>query len=166
MMVFLYAFLAGLVGAVIMDISDIYAHKLGISSGVTVAQIGRWVLFMANGVTVHDDIRNTPTQKNEVKIGWIFHFVVGGGLVGVCYPLSFMVMQIPLPQHHLLPGVLFGLVTSLLPWLLLLPSFGWGWFGLRAPKGAIPLVASTISHISYGIGLGLVMNLALNGQVI
>lgn len=165
MMILLYAFLGGVVGAVLMDITDIYAHKLGISSGVTVAQIGRWVLCMGDGVLVHEDIRYTLPRKNEVRTGWIFHFVVGGGLVGLCYPLIFMMMPIPLPQHHMLPGLLFGLATSLLPWMILLPSFGWGCFGRRAPKGAIPLVASTISHISYGIGLGLVMNLAINGRL-
>lgn len=165
MVVLFFAFLGGVVGAVLMDITDIYAHKFGISSGVTVAQIGRWVLCMGDGVLVHEDIRNTRSRKNEIKTGWVFHFVVGGGLVGLCYPLIFMLTSISMPQNHLLTGLLFGLATSLLPWLILLPSFGWGWFGLRAPKGANPLLASTISHAAYGIGLGLVMNLALNGRL-
>ncbi len=51
-------------------------------------------------------------------------------------------------------GVAYGAVTSLLPWLLLLPAFGWGWFGRRGPVGSNALLASTVSHLPYGLGVG------------
>jgi hypothetical protein len=63
----------------------------------------------------------------------------------------------PPPLRHLLGGVLFGLATSLLPWFVLLPSFGWGLFGRRGPRGSNALLASTLSHIPYGLGVGAVM---------
>ncbi len=160
-----FALLGGIVGAIMMDITDIYAHKLGITSGVKVAHIGRWVLGMGQGVYWYADIDQAEPLPREVRAGWIFHFVVGGAVVGLGYPLYFLLMGQALPEHNLLPGLIYGLATSLLPWLILLPAFGWGLFGLRAPKGAIPLLASTISHIPYGIGIGLVMNLGLHGRL-
>ena len=63
------------------------------------------------------------------------------------------------PAHQLWGGLMFGAVTSLLPWLVLLPAFGWGWFGRRGPRGANALLASTVSHIPYGLGVGVVMAL-------
>jgi len=44
-----------------------------------------------------------------------------------------------------------------LPWFVLLPAFGWGWFGRRGPLGANALLASPLSHIPYGLGIGAVM---------
>lgn len=162
----LIAMLGGIAGAVMMDCTDIVANRLGLTSGVQVAHIGRWVLCMKNGVFTHANIKHTPALPNEVKAGWIFHFVVGGAVVGTAYPLCFLLAGEPFPEHNLLPGLVFGLATSLLPWLLLLPCFGWGLFGTRAPGSAIPLLASTVSHIPYGIGVGLTMNLGLHGRLL
>ncbi|MDD2776686.1 MAG: hypothetical protein PHU06_12080, partial [Gallionella sp.] len=50
-----------------------------------------------------------------------------------------------------------GPLYCLLPWLVLLPSFGWGVLGRRAPKGSNALLASTLSHIPYGFGVGAVI---------
>lgn len=162
----LVAMAGGIVGALMMDGTDIVAHRLGLTSGVTVAHIGRWVLGMKNGVFTHANIEHSPALPDEVKAGWIFHFVIGGAVVATAYPLYFLLAGAPFPEHNLLPGLVFGLATSLLPWLLLLPCFGWGFFGTRAPAGAIPLLASTVSHIPYGVGVGLAMNLGLHGRLL
>jgi hypothetical protein len=50
------------------------------------------------------------------------------------------------------------------PWLLLLPAFGWGWFGRRGPRWSNALLANTVSHIPYGLGVGVVMALGLSLQ--
>jgi hypothetical protein len=158
--VFLLAFLGGLVGAVLMDVTETWAARVGISSGVTVALVGRWFLFLLKGQVRHANILTSPVQPREIKAGWIFHFLIGGGAVALLYPLFFMLAGRPLPAEPLLGGVVFGLATSLLPWFILLPSFGWGLFGRRGPKGANALLASTLSHVPYGLGIGLVMTLA------
>ena len=44
-------------------------------------------------------------------------------------------------------------------WLLLLPAFGWGWLGHRGPRRSNALLASTVSHVPYGLGVGAVMAL-------
>jgi len=51
------------------------------------------------------------------------------------------------------------LATSALPWFILLPSFGWGMFGRRGPHGSNALLASTLSHLPYGLGVGAVIAL-------
>lgn len=161
MEVFFWAFLGGIVGAVLMDITETLAAKCGISSGVNIALVGRWFLGLLRGQFIHTNILNSQRQPNEVKVGWAFHFLIGGGGVALIYPLLFQTMSLPLPGNHLFAGLAFGLVTSLLPWLILLPSFGWGAFGVRGPQGANALLASTLSHIPYGLGVGAIVALGL-----
>jgi hypothetical protein len=161
MEIFILAFLGGIVGAVLMDMTETCAAKIGISSGVNIALVGRWFLSLLQGKFIHADIRATPVLPLEVKAGWAFHFLIGGGGVALIYPLYFTATGQALPGHHLLGGMLFGLATSLLPWFVLLPSFGWGWFGKRGPQGSNALLASTLSHIPYGLGIGLVLSAGL-----
>lgn len=156
-----WAFLGGLVGAVLMDITETYAARIGITSGVNIALVGRWFIGLLRGRLTHEDIRESTPHPHEVKAGWGFHFIIGGGAVALIYPLFFKASGLPLPASHLLGGILFGLATSILPWFILLPSFGWGLFGRKGPDGSNALVASTLSHIPYGLGVGSVMALAL-----
>ena len=147
MELFGWAFAGGLFGAVLMDITETYAARFGITSGVDVALVGRWFLGLLHGQFAHTDIRNAEASPHEVKAGWIFHLLVGGGGVAMLYPMFYLATGWPLPSSHVLGGVLFGLATSLLPWFILLPSFGWGLFGRRGPSGSNALLASTLSHI-------------------
>lgn len=157
MNIFPLAFLGGIVGAVLMDITEMAAARIGITSGVNIALVGRWFIGLARGQWVHADILHAPSSSHEVGVGWAFHLLVGGGGVALMYPLLLMDTGLALPTHHLLGGVPFGLATSLLPWFILLPAFGWGWFGRRGPRGSNALLASTLSHIPYGWGVGAVI---------
>jgi hypothetical protein len=156
---FVLAFLGGIVGAVLMDITESMAARIGLTSGVNVALVGRWALGLMRGQWVHADIVHSPERPGEVRMGWAFHLLVGGGGVALMYAAFVHSVGFVAPTHHLWGGVVFGAVTSLLPWLVLLPAFGWGWFGRRGPQGSNALLASTVSHIPYGLGVGAVMAL-------
>jgi hypothetical protein len=142
-----------------MDITETLAARVGLTSGVSVALVGRWALGLLRGQWAHADIACSPARPGEVQAGWVFHLLVGGGGVALLYAASAHAAGWAAPTHHLWGGVAFGAATSLLPWLLLLPAFGWGWFGRRGPRGSNALLASTVSHIPYGLGVGVVMAL-------
>lgn len=114
-----WAFLGGIVGAVLMDVTETYAAKIGITSGVNIALVGRWFLGLLRGQLTHTNILDSKPFPQEVKTGWAFHFLVGGGGVALIYPLFFQATGLPLPSNHFLGGLLFGLATSLLPWFVL-----------------------------------------------
>lgn len=161
MEVLLWAYLGGIAGAVLMDIAEGLAGRAGITSGVSVALVGRWFLGLRRGQWRHRDIRAPAAQPGEVAAGWVFHLCIGGGAVALFYPLSFWLGGLALPDNHLWGGLLFGLATCLLPWLVLLPAFGWGLGGRRGPAGSNALLASVLSHIPYGLGVGAVMTAGL-----
>jgi hypothetical protein len=158
---FVLAFLGGIVGAVLMDITEMLAARAGVTSGVNVALVGRWAVGLGRGQWAHADIARSPARPGEVPMGWAFHLLVGGGGVALLYTAFVRHAGITEPSHHLWGGVMFGVATSLLPWLVLLPAFGWGWFGRRGPRGSNALLASTVSHIPYGLGVGAVMALGM-----
>jgi hypothetical protein len=163
MEIFVWSFIGGLVGAVLMDVTETYAAKAGIRSGVNIALVGRWFLGLLRGQLAHTNILDAKPLPQEVKAGWLFHFIIGGGGVALFYPLFFQILGPQLAGNHVLGGLLFGLATSLLPWFVLLPSFGWGLFGRRGPQGSNALLASTLSHIPYGLGVGGVIALGWHG---
>ena len=156
---FVLAYVGGIVGAVLMDITETFAARAGLTSGVNVALVGRWALGLLRGQWAHADIACSPARPGEARMGWAFHFLVGGGAVALLYAAFVHAAGFNLPIQHLWGGVMSGAATSLLPWLLLLPAFGWGWFGRHGPRGSNALLASTVSHIPYGLGVGVVMAL-------
>lgn len=161
---FALAFLGGIFGAVLMDITETAMARVGIRSGVNVALVGRWFLGLTRGRLAHTDIQSAPSVPGESGLGWAFHLLVGGGGVALIYPAVMLATGVPSPDHPILAGLTFGLVTSLLPWFVLLPAFGWGWFGRRGPAGANALLASPLSHIPYGLGVGAVVALGRGFQ--
>jgi hypothetical protein len=115
---------------------------------------------MLSGHFVHKNILESNPVKNEVSAGWIFHYVLGA-VVALTYPLLYLALNVPMPGNHLIPGLLWGLATTALPWLTNFPGFGWGFFGVRAPKGTRPLIAPAIAHACYGLGLGFVLTMTV-----
>ena len=152
---FVLAYAGGIAGAVLMDLTEKLAARAGVTSGVSVALVGRWSWGLLHGQWAHADIARSPAWPGEVRMG----FLIGGGAVALLLAAALPAMGAQHPAHLILAGVLFGLLTSLLPWLVLLPAFGWGWFGRRGPPGANALVASPLSHIPYGLGVGVVLAL-------
>ena len=83
---FILAYVGGIVGAVLMDITETLAARAGLTSGVSVALVGRWALGLLRGQWVHADIARSPERPGEVRMGWAFHFLVGGGGVACSMP--------------------------------------------------------------------------------
>lgn len=120
--------------------------------------IGRWSLGILHGKFIHENIRESDTFKNEKAVGLICHYVIGGALA-LTYPAVFLGFGLALPGNNLIPGLIWGLVTTLLPWLVLFPGFGWGFFGAKSPGNVTPLIGPAVEHSIYGLGLGIVLNM-------
>ena len=159
MTLFIWAFIAGLAGTYVMDLMGGFAAKRGITAGADISHVGRWALGMLQRRFVHADIAESPSVENEVKAGWYFHYLIGGGAVALFYPLLFLIPQIPVPVNHLLYGLLYGVITLPLLWFVMLPAFGWGLFGKNGPPGSRVVLAGVLTHLAYGFGIGVVMTL-------
>ena len=88
----------------------------------------------------------------------MFHYFTGGA-VALTYPAIFLGLHTAVPENNLIPALVWGLVTALLPWLVLFPGFGWGFFGVRSPGNVRPLLSPAVEHSVYGLGMGIVLNI-------
>lgn len=149
------ASLGGIVGTAAMDAIKYVGHKARLIGGVRMDMLGRWSLGMLDGKFVHEDIHASPPRDGENLAGWIFHYLTGV-IVAWFYPLFVLVVGLVVNPPQMSSAILFGLSTSVLPWFMVYPAFGKGWFGSRAPKAARPILTSIVSHTFYGAGIGAV----------
>jgi hypothetical protein len=148
------ASIGGIVGTAAMDAAKYVGHKLHLIGGVRMDMLGRWALGMLVGRFVHADIHESPSYPGEIPAGWIFHYFTGV-IVAWLYPFFVLAAGLSSPPR-LDSAVVFGLCTSVLPWFMVYPAFGKGWFGSKAPKAARPILTSIVSHTFYGAGIGAV----------
>ena len=55
------------------------------AADVSVALVGRWALGLLRGQWAHADIARSPARPGEVRMGWAFHVLIGGGGVALLY---------------------------------------------------------------------------------
>src|SRR6185436_9092354 len=112
--------------------------------------VGRWLRTMPAGIFKHSNIASAPRKSAECTVGWIAHY-----MIGVTFAIAFLALagsnwfQYP----TLIPAILFGIVTVLMPFFIMQPALG---LGLAASKTSNPTQArlrSLMNHISFGMGL-------------
>jgi hypothetical protein len=112
--------------------------------------VGRWLRHMPQGTFVHASIATAPQQRSECAVGWIAHYVIG-----IVYALV-LVALMPvgwLARPTVLPAVLFGMGSVLVPYLVMQPSFGLGIAASRAPRPVQARLRSLMAHTAFGVGL-------------
>ena len=120
--------------------------------------VGRWLLYMPEGIFRHSSITSTPQKRAECMVGWIAH-----DMIGITFAIAFLALAGNdwLQYPTLIPAITFGVVTVLIPFFIMQPAFG---LGLAASKTSNPTQArlrSLMNHTSFGIGLylfGLLIN--------
>lgn len=112
--------------------------------------VGRWFCHMPNGTLMHASIASAPRRRGECAVGWIAHYVIG-----TVYALVLVasVSGSWLAQPTLLPALLFGIFSVLVPYLIMQPSFGLGIAASRAPQPMQARLRSLMAHTTFGVGL-------------
>jgi len=143
----------GAAATVTMDVAWTAWRLLGgarVSDKVGPEVLGRWTGHLRQGQLRHDDIRETPPLGNEAAVGMAVHYATGVALAGAYFAMLRMLKIKPSTPVALA----YGTATGALPWLVLYPAYGYGWFGLREePKGAL-IATSAIGHVVFGLGIG------------
>ncbi len=145
------AIIVGIVATFVLDI----AAAAGIAAGVfRLPAFGRWFLYFLRGKFRHDDIEKSAALPGENVLTLPLHYLAGMGLVAL-YLL--LVDWTPLEAGDFVVAVLYGLSTSLIPLLIMLPSMGYGLLGLRGHPRFAWLRQILAMHVAYGIGIGVGM---------
>lgn len=124
-----------------------YAFKIAPSN---FCLVGRWVLYMPEGIFKHSNIISTPHKSMECIIGWIAHY-----LTGIAFAFMFLVFvgNNWIQSPNVISALIFGVITVSAPFFIMQPAFG---LGAAASKTKNPIDArlrSLMNHTAFGFGL-------------
>lgn len=148
--------LIGAGATVLMDAWLMLLQRLKVPT-LNFAYIGRWI---GNGPGLRwarDGIAKAPPVRGELLLGWLAHYAIGvlfaALLVGVC---GMEWARAP----TLVPAVLIGIATVLIPLFIMQPAMGAGIASSRTPKPLLNVLKSLANHAVFGMGLYLAALLA------
>ncbi len=145
--------LLGSFATLFMDLSAKLLSRLKIIQPVIESRIvGRWVLYMLKGKFIHKDITKTPELEYENKAAILAHY-----LIGIVLAFIYLVFKelLPAAQIQFVTPIIFGLLTTLLPWLWLYPSIGLGFLAFKTERTSTYLITSTVNHFNFGLGFAI-----------
>jgi len=147
---FLSAVVVGLGATLFMDIWALFLKHAFHVPLANYCLVGRWFRHMPEGTFMHTSIVNASRKRFECTVGWIAHYVIGA-----LYALALVALVSGgwLARPTLLPAVLFGVGTVLVPFFVMQPSFGFGIAASRAPNPTQARLRSLVAHTAFGVGL-------------
>ena len=114
------------------------------------ALVGRWVAWMPRGVFVHRPIAATPSIRGELAIGWGFHYVVGIAYAALYLAITRLVLA---SGPTLISALVFAMALLVVPWLVMQPALGLGFFAAKTPHPNVTRIISISGHAAFGAGL-------------
>lgn len=149
--------LTGVGATLVMDLWSWLLRRVYGVSGLDYRLVGRWLGHMAQGRFRHDGIARAAPVPAEAALGWAAHYGLGIGFAALLIAIT--AGQGWLQAPTLLPALIFGLVSVMLPYLVMQPAFGSGIAGARTPDPTATRLRSLITHLVFGFGLYLAASL-------
>ena len=144
------AITVGLGATLFMDACALFLNRAFSIPAANYCLVGRWLRHMPEGTFMHASIAAAPQKRAECTVGWIAHYVIG-----TVYALAFVALVSGswLARPTLLPAMLFGIGSVLVPYLIMQPSFGLGIAASRTPNPMQARLRSLMAHAAFGAGL-------------
>lgn len=118
--------------------------------------IGRWAMYILKGKPRQADIDKAPAVKGEGAVSLPAHYFTG---IVLAVPYLFLLDWFPLDPGNILVAIVYGLGTSLVPLLIMLPFMGYGLFGMGRTRNTFWLRQILVIHLAYGAGIGIALRL-------
>ncbi len=147
--------IAGVVSTLAMDVVAVVGTALHV---MKIPAYGRWFLYGLRGTFRHADIDRAAALRGENALMLPLHYLAGI-LLATAYLLLLDVSNLGLGNFWL--ATAFGAASSLIPFLIMLPSMGYGLFGLRHARDLFWFRQIILMHLAWGVGLGIAVLLFL-----
>lgn len=147
---FLESFVIGIGATLCIDVWAMFLRAGFDVRSLDYCLLGRWMLHMPDGRIRHDSIASSSAKSRECSIGWTAHYSIG-----VAFAVLF-IGAMPdgwLTRPTLLPALVFGVITVVVPMLIMQPAFGLGIAASRTPNPLAARLKSLTTHAIFGIGL-------------
>ena len=144
------ATLIGLGATLLIDLWALFLRRSFNIPSLSYCLLGRWLLHMPGGTMVHRSIAAAAGKPHECMLGWVAHY-----LIGTAFALVFVFLASGswLERPTLLPALAFGVATTLVPYLVMQPSFGLGFAASKTPSPNRARLKSLMTHTVFGVGL-------------
>jgi hypothetical protein len=144
------AILIGAGATILLDIWNLILKMLFKVPPPNWAMVGRWFTHASKGTFIHESIAKATPVKNELAIGWIFHYVVGI-LFAAALLMIWGIAWTVTPTF--IPALIVGLVTVGCGWFILQPGMGLGVAASKLPNAVNIRLRGILGHIIFAIGL-------------
>ena len=116
------------------------------------AVVGRWTIaLLTSGQLIARDIESQPIRRNELGVGWFVHYSIA-----VVYAAIFMLlMRANILAAEFADGLLFGVISVVVPWFFFLPCLGKGIMGRLTPNPQLVCALALMMHSIFGVAIGL-----------
>jgi hypothetical protein len=141
---------AGVTATLFMDLWQRLLHAVAGIPPSNWALVGRWFVQASRGTFFHDAIAKKPEAKHELAIGWAGHYATGI-VYGVVYVLMIVEFLGLLPSIR--NGLVFGVVSVVVPWFFFMPAMGVGVLAKNAPNRPLACGLALAGHTVFGVGL-------------
>ena len=146
----IYSVIIGVGATIFMDLYAVFIKRFFNIQSLDFAIVGRWVGNFKNGIFTHQNILQSEKIKGERTIGWISHYAIG---ISFAF-LLFLICGIDWVNNPtFLPCIIIGLATTIAPWFLMQPAFGFGIAASKTPNPSLSRLRSLQAHFIYGLGL-------------
>jgi len=144
------AALIGIGATIVIDLWALLLRRAFSVRSLDYCLLGRWVLHIPRGVVKHDNIGAATRQPHECPVGWTTHYLIGTG-----FAVAFVLLASErwLARPTLLPALLFGAATVVVPFFTMQPSFGLGIAASKTPHPNRARLKSLMTHTVFGVGL-------------
>jgi hypothetical protein len=144
------AVLIGTGATLIMDIWAVFLLRVFNIPSLNFCLVGRWLGHMLAGKFKHEKITLSSKRPAECVLGWSAHY-----LIGVLFALIMLgvVSNNWLVNPDLLPALLTGIVTLVIPFFIMQPAMGLGIAAAKTPHPWQARLKSTMTHVIFGCGL-------------
>ena len=144
--------LVGIGTCVVFDIWQRIFQKMTGVPPSNWAIVGRWLLgVISGGPIMASGLADAPPRRHELAAGWALHYIVAIGYAVIYAAL----MMGGILSAGLLDGLLFGVVSVVVPWLFFMPALGNGVLARRAPNPRLACLVALIMHAIFGVTMGL-----------
>lgn len=141
--------MAGIVATLVMDLWSALQRRIGVQT-LDYALVGRWIGHWREWTWRHAPIHAAAPVAHEGAIGWGAHYALG-----VLFAAGLWCVGGSAWWHQPTPvvAILFGLLTVLVPFLILQPALGAGIAASRSPQPWRSRLRSVTTHAVFGFGL-------------
>lgn len=121
------------------------------------AMVGRWAGHICRGQWAHNSIAKAPAIAGESVTGWAIHYLTGVLFAALLIAIAGTQWLL---NPTLLPALLVGALTVIVPFFVMQPAMGAGIAALRTPFPWKNRLRSLLNHAIFGLGLYLSAMLA------